>query len=74
MEAVTETVNIPVGIPLTQLKFPIDWERTRIDAAIAAMQGLLANPIAIQECWRIEDLAVKKADNLLAELRKEVAK
>lgn len=54
---------------------PIDEPVTlRERAAIAAMQGLLANPIAIQECWKIEDLAVKKADALVAELKKEVAR
>lgn len=52
---------------------PIDWERVRIDAAIAAMQGHIhhrgsyAHP---EVCvW-----AVKHADALVAELKKEVGK
>lgn len=53
---------------------PISWEKVRVDAAIAAMQGILANPASIGEVWRSTELAIRKADELIAELQKEVAK
>lgn len=48
----------------------IDWHRVRIDAAIAAMQGMLACPEYTRDCIK---RSVEYADHLLAELKKEVA-
>ena len=52
-----------------------DWEQVRINAAIAAMQGLLANPQLFydngEEKIIIEARAMSKADELIRRLKKE---
>lgn len=51
---------------------PVDWERVRIDAAIATMQGMWACPDA-NFMRPMEVISVECADALVAELqRKEV--
>jgi hypothetical protein len=49
---------------------PVDWERVRIEAAIAAMQGMWAS-----QCYNfgkpVPVLAVECADDLVAELQKK---
>lgn len=65
--------NIEVGTAMT-----IDWQQVRIQAAIAAMQGSLANPhcsqvqvesgIPFGQFYAIN--AVQVADALVAELKK----
>jgi hypothetical protein len=56
------------------IQLPIDWERVRIDAAIAAMQGFCANP-AFEDasCRQVAELSASQADALIAELQKEVS-
>lgn len=54
------------------IQLPIDWERVRIDAAIAAMQGMLA--CGGWDSERLANVAVCHADALLAELKKEETK
>lgn len=52
-----------------------DWEQVRINTAIAAMQGLLANPQLFydngEEKIIIEAMAMSKADELIRRLKKE---
>ena len=52
-----------------------DWEQVRINAAIDAMQGLLANPQLFydngEEKIIIEAMAMSKADELIRRLKKE---
>lgn len=52
-----------------------DWEQVRINAVIAAMQGLLANPQLFydngEEKITIEAMAMSKADELIRRLKKE---
>lgn len=50
----------------------IDWQRVKMDAAIAAIQGMLARSYQYDAKHRAE-VAVKYADALVAELKKEVA-
>jgi len=54
----------------TEKPAPIDWQRVRIDAAIAAMQGMWAS-----QCYNfgkpVPVLAVECADDLIAELQKK---
>lgn len=55
---------------------PIDWEQVRINAAIAAMQGLLASPIIPgvdpnPSKKEIADLAVLLVDELIKRLKGE---
>ena len=52
----------------------INWEKVRIDAAIAAMQGMLADPEPEGSFEDYARCAVKHADTLVAELRKEETK
>lgn len=52
---------------------PIDWNRVRIDAAIAVIQGMYANPsynVTVENS--IAELASCQANALVAELKKEV--
>jgi hypothetical protein len=70
--------NIEVGTAMT-----IDWEQVRIQAAIAAMQGMLANEthsasvgIIAKEDGKsntevMAEAAVQLADALIAELQKK---
>lgn len=51
-----------------------DWEKIRVQAAIAAMQGILANPEGTMYKHDVAPLAVWYADALLAELKKEETK
>lgn len=52
---------------------PIDWEQVRINAAIAAMQGLLANPQLFydngEEKIIIEVSAMSHVDELIRRLK-----
>jgi hypothetical protein len=52
----------------------INWEKVRIDAAIAAMQGMLADTEPEGSFEDYARCAVKHADTLVAELRKEETK
>lgn len=59
---------------------PIDWQRVKIDAAIAAMQGILAGNLYREplssDGWpeqRAAFLAIDYAGMLTEELKKEVA-
>lgn len=62
-----------------KIEFLINWEQARIDAAIAAMGGILANPDLNINFETDEDgvvlgvtsVSVKLADALIAELKKE---
>ena len=61
--------NLPV------LVLPIDWQRVRIDAAIAVMKGMYANPVwndTPQEV--IAGMAAAQADALITELQREAKK
>jgi hypothetical protein len=60
--------------PLTSSKpaNPIDWQRVRIDAAIAAMQGILRNTAGAYVS--VAASSVKYADALITELQEEAAK
>ena len=66
--------NIEVGTAMT-----IDWEQVRIQAAIAAMQGMLANPAHQKVQSESGELfgyfyamnAIMCADVLVAELQKK---
>ena len=53
----------------------IDWEQVRINAAIAAMQGLLANPQLFydngEEKINIEAMAIYQVDELIRRLKGE---
>ena len=59
--------SIPVNTSV-----PPDWQRVRIDAAIAAMQGMLADPELEKRCYEIAELAVAHSASLVDELKKEV--
>lgn len=52
-----------------------DWEQVRINAAIAAMQGLLANPQLFydngEEKINIEAMAMYQVDELVKRLKEE---
>lgn len=50
----------------------INWQRVRVDAAIAAMQGLLAG--RGWDAGNVALVATEYADKLITELQKEVAK
>lgn len=45
------------------------WQHYRIQAAIAAMQGMLANPDSILNRESIVEAAIKVADALINELK-----
>lgn len=79
--------NIPQGSiilkePLEYIEYKVNWKQARVDAAIAAMQGKLADHTAISRLWHcacedtstfhrlIADSAVQLADALIAELKK----
>lgn len=50
----------------------VDWEQVRIQAAIAAMQGLRAgDAYGDQSMKRIAELAVEQADELIEKLKKK---
>ncbi len=77
--------NIPQGAlilnePLeSKIEHSVNWEQARIDAAIATMGGILANPDLNINFETDEDgvvlgvtrVSVKLADALIAELKKE---
>lgn len=48
----------------------IDWERVRIKAAIAAMQGIYASPLLVIPMDDIAKISVEQADALIKELKK----
>ncbi len=60
------------------IQLPDEWQGVRIQAAIAAMQGMLANPELMENTewdgrnyrWKIEQKAVLYADALIEELKK----
>ena len=56
------------------IQFPDEWQGVRIQAAIAAMQGMLANPELLKTAdwnrWKIEQQAVFYADALIEQLKK----
>lgn len=84
-EYVKKTNIIPQGALILQeraepkIEFMVNWEQARIDAAIAAMGGILANPDLNINFETDEDgvvlgvtrVSVKLADALIAELKKE---
>ena len=54
------------------IKIPDEWRYIRIQAAIAAMQGMLANNgLYLKEEDTIPNLAVRYADVLIEELKKK---
>lgn len=59
-----------------QLTVPINWEMVRIDAAIAAMQGLLSTkePVNKQDEKDLAFFSVRCADALVSELKKKEIK
>lgn len=67
------------GCPLGMPKFPagiimqsnVDWEKVRIDAAIAMLQGLNANPSIDLDIPTTSKLCVECADALIEELKKK---
>lgn len=74
--------NFP-NIPLEpKNEYLINWKQARVDAAIAAMQGKLADHTAMSRLWQgacedtstfhrlIAEAAVQLADALIAELKK----
>lgn len=62
---------------------PIDWQQVRIQAAIAAMQGMLSNDCSVQSVMDMSEkvhrlpsdilatMAVSQADALIEELKGE---
>ena len=62
---------------------PIDWQKVRIQAAIAAMQGMLSNDCSVQSVMDMSEkvhrlpsdilatMAVSQADALIEELKGE---
>ena len=62
---------------------PIDWQKVRIQAAIAAMQGMLSNDCSVQSVMDMSEkfhrlpndilatIAVSQADALVKELKGE---
>lgn len=62
---------------------PVDWQKVRIQAAIAAMQGMLSNDCSVQSAMDISEkvrrlpsdilatMAVSQADALVEELKGE---
>ena len=62
---------------------PIDWQKVRIQAAIAAMQGMLSNDCSVQSVMDMSEkvhrlpgdilatMAVSQADALVEELKGE---
>lgn len=62
---------------------PIDWQKVRIQAAIAAMQGMLSNDCSVQSVMDMSEkvhrlpsdilatMAVSQADALVKELKGE---
>ena len=62
---------------------PIDWQKVRIQAAIAAMQGILSNDCSVQSVMDMSEkvhrlpsdilatMAVSQADALVEELKGE---
>lgn len=49
----------------------VDWEQVRIQAAIAAMQGILANERRIGNSIDTAHYSIKYADALIEELKKK---
>lgn len=68
--------GVPLGLPLVFQSVPkseskIDWEQVRIQATIAAMQGLCANSnLGDNKDYRIAKWAIAQADALIIELKK----
>lgn len=52
----------------------IDLKKIRINAAIAAMQGLLSNPCCGYDQEFISELSVRCSDRLVKEISKEMKK
>lgn len=60
---------VPIAPP------PIDWQRERVEAAKAALQGIVTDyPLRERGAQEAVMWAVKCADALIAELQKEVSK
>lgn len=72
VETISALQAATTSIPVTTARVVPDWQRVRIDAAIAAMQMLAADfparEVAYSAKW-----AVKHADAIVSELKKEVA-
>lgn len=76
--------NIPKGALILEkplepkIEFMINWEQARVNAAIAAMQGILANPnisLDFEEneagvVRAVSEVSVKLADALISQLKK----
>lgn len=71
--------HILTELPASNIEYLVNWEQARIDAAIAAMGGILANPDLNINFETDEDgvvlgvtrVSVKLADALIVELKKE---
>ena len=72
------TNGIQMPVQLQKVNEPVNWQQVRIQASIAAMQGMLANPkhhdvqvesgVPFSNFYAIN--AVMCADDLVAELKK----
>lgn len=49
-----------------------DWQRIKVQASIAAMQGILANNARDETIKNIVDLSVEFANELVEKLKKEI--
>jgi len=69
VETISALQAATTSIPVTTTRVAPDWQRVRIDAAIAAMQGMLARGGGGSVIARAET-ATEYADALVAELKK----
>lgn len=79
IETISALQAATTSIPLTTARVAPDWQQVRIDAAIAALQGILAGnlyrELLLSDGWpeqRAAFLAVDYASMLTEELKKEV--
>lgn len=74
IETILDDDGYPLGLPKKvagAIIMPnIDWEKVRIDAAIAMLQGLNANPSIELDIPTTSKLCVEFADALIEELKK----
>ncbi len=66
-----EYKEISEKYPLSKQSDNIDWEMIRINAAISAMQGMLAGKAYLNDSVIIASMSVNIADKLVNKLKKE---
>lgn len=66
-----EYKEISEKYPLSKQSDNIDWETIRINAAISAMQGMLAGKAYLNDSVIIASMSVDIADKLVNKLKKE---